>query len=103
MGGDAVIILPTKTGRPGTRLYAREIVEALVRTVREGSGLVPREQEYGPLDWKRSPGFGTYERGMAAGQYDPRYKDPGTGKVGPAVRVWSENRLVLERSYGIEE
>ncbi|KAL8784270.1 MAG: hypothetical protein Q9195_009106 [Heterodermia aff. obscurata] len=101
VGGDAFIILPTKTGRPGTRLYAPEIVDALVGTVRDGSGLEPTQQEYGPLNWKTSPGFGTYERGTAAGQYDPKYKDPATGKTGPAVRLWSENRLMLERSYAV--
>ena len=103
VGGDAFIILPTKTGKPGTRLYAPEIVDALVSTVRDASGLEPNQQEYGPLNWKTSPGFGTYERGTAAGQYDPKYKDPKTGKTGPAVRLWSENRLILEKSYVIEE
>ena len=101
-GGDAFIILPTKTGKPGTRLYKPEIVDALVSTVREASGgLEPTQQEYGPLSWDRSPGFGTYERGTAAGQYDPRYKDPVSGKTGPAVRLWSENRLMLEKSYAV--
>ena len=98
-GGDAWIILPTKTGKKNTRLYAPEIVNAIVAAVKDGSGLEPSQQEYGPLSWDKSPNFGKYERGAAAGQYDPKYKDPDSGKTGPAVRLWSENRLMLYKSY----
>ena len=98
-GGDAWIILPTKTGKKNTRLYAKEIVDAIVAAVKDGSGLEPSEQEYGPLSWDKSPNFGLYERGAAAGQYDPKFKDPATGKTGPAVRLYSENRLMLQKSY----
>ena len=51
--GDAWIILPTKPGKKNTRVYAPEIVNAIVAAVRDGSGLEPSQQEYGPLNWDR--------------------------------------------------
>ena len=98
-GGDAFVIIPTKPGRKGTRRYAAEIAAAIPAAVKDASGLDVTEQEYGPLNWKTTPNFGFTERGAAAGQYDPKYKDPSTGKTGPAVRLYSENRLMLEKSY----
>ena len=98
-GGDAFVIIPTKPGRKNTRRYAADIAAAIPAAVKDASGLDVTEQEYGPLNWKSTPNFGFTERGACAGQYDPKYKDPKSGKKGPAVRLWSENRLMLEKSY----
>ncbi len=99
VGGQVWLVMPTKEadapggGGAGTQLYDPEIVQAIRTTVQQASGLLPNIFWYIPLDCALTNPW--FERGTMAGQYDPAWTDPATGKHGPAYKLWSEQSTPL--------
>jgi len=99
LGGEIWLMMPTKEadapgrGGAGTQLYDPAIVQAIITTVEQASDIKPGIFWYTPLDCVLAGAW--HERGTMAGQYDPAWNNPVTGKRGPAVKIWSERSTPL--------
>lgn len=97
VGGEALIVMPSRTNDGSKPLYSPDIVTAITNAVNTASGLTATTVLYVPLDWKKSPVLGTNFRGTAAVEYDPNYESP-TGVL-RAYRLWAEKAQVSQKTW----